>query len=235
MEGAIDYYLQGVEVDPNHYELLYNIGCMYNELCCLKAAAYYFGKAYLKHLKAPLPLFGLAVVLNRLKEFEDSLEFLKECSALPINDEFMKISIVFLQAMNYRKLAKYQEATERYLNFMNLTEQYRKSSTGKLKLSTWGLLMVPLIEDRRKITKFIENLKSMMDFYTIREPAENFDLVYNFRRHKWYSCEEGLKFIHKYKFFRFFPLETLKDVFVKDEIEQGKSKPTFSVKLRMYK
>ena len=48
IELAIDYYLQGVLVDSSNFELMYNLGCLYNHINKLKTAMYYFSKAYLK-------------------------------------------------------------------------------------------------------------------------------------------------------------------------------------------
>jgi tetratricopeptide (TPR) repeat protein len=77
-QEAIHYYLQGLVIDQNDYDLLYNIGCLYNKNNDLHSALYYFCRAYLSKLKVYQPGFALAVVLYRLGVHDESLEFATE-------------------------------------------------------------------------------------------------------------------------------------------------------------
>jgi len=45
-EEAVYYYVQGLQVDPNYFYLLYNLGSLYNSLNMLETAIHYFSKAY---------------------------------------------------------------------------------------------------------------------------------------------------------------------------------------------
>ena len=69
---AIDYYLQGVLVDSYNFDLMYNLGCLYNHMNKLKTAMYYFSKAYLKKLMSVQTVYSMAVVLYRLGEYNES-------------------------------------------------------------------------------------------------------------------------------------------------------------------
>ena len=51
---------------------------------------------------------------------------------------------------------------------------------------TWGILLTPLINDRRVIVKHIESLKSMTDFYSVKNPEDITTRFYDYSQ-QWFT------------------------------------------------
>ncbi len=75
---------------------------------------YYLSKAYLKNVTSLETILALSIVLYRLGEYNDSIDFTNKLLNIKIKDENMLIKVYFLKAVNHRKLYEYKEATEYY-------------------------------------------------------------------------------------------------------------------------
>lgn len=75
---------------------------------------YYLSKAYLKNRTSLETILALSIVLYRLGEYHDSIEFANKLLNFKFNNEHMLIKVYFLKAVNHRKLCEYEQATEYY-------------------------------------------------------------------------------------------------------------------------
>lgn len=126
LEQAIYFYLQGLNQEDDDFDIMVNLGWLYDRLNMLKTALFYFAKAYLKNLNSPIPVFGIALVLNKLERTKDSLEFALQWDSMPIENPKIKSNLTFLIAINYKQLQNPKEASLKYLRFLSLTERIRK-------------------------------------------------------------------------------------------------------------
>ena len=77
---------------------------MFNQNNKLKTSMHYFSKSHMRKPLSILPIFGMAVVLYRLGEYKDSLEFTLQWCELKAVDDKMKISIIFLKVVPIYKM-----------------------------------------------------------------------------------------------------------------------------------
>jgi tetratricopeptide (TPR) repeat protein len=126
LEQAIYFYLQGLNEDDTNFYVMVNLGWLYDRLNMLKTALFYFTKAYLRNLTSPIPVFGIAVALNKIGRTKNSLEFAKQWELMTIEDKIMKSNLIFLIAINNKELEYFEEAAKRYQEFLKLTEVQRK-------------------------------------------------------------------------------------------------------------
>ena len=75
---------------------------------------YYLSKAYLKNRTSLETVLALSIVLFRLGEYNDSIEFANKLLNFKFENENMIIKVYFLKAVNHRMLQEYPEATEYY-------------------------------------------------------------------------------------------------------------------------
>lgn len=64
--------------------------------------------------------------------------------------------------------------------YSNLIATISKFELKELVKYTWGMLLTPLINDRRVIIKHIESLKSMIDFYYVKNPEDFTPKIYDY-------------------------------------------------------
>ena len=150
-EMAIDYYLQGLIYDSKNIDLMYNLGCLYNNLNKLKSSMYYLSKAYLKNVRDVKWTYGICIVLHRLEEFSDSQEYVYTLLRNKSISVSTRINLMFIKAMNYKRLENYHKASKSYIKFIRALENNKKIDTREALRCTWGLLMTPLIDDRSNL------------------------------------------------------------------------------------
>lgn len=71
IEFGIDYYLQGIALNPNHFEINYNLGCLYNTLDKCKAAIHWFSKAHIITPSDPRPILGLSLIMLKTQNYNE--------------------------------------------------------------------------------------------------------------------------------------------------------------------
>ena len=55
---------------------------------------------------------------------------------------------------------------------------------------TIGLLLIPMIQERQKTMHFVENLKDIMDLYTIEKDVDTISQFYNYDKDVWIHQQE---------------------------------------------
>jgi tetratricopeptide (TPR) repeat protein len=83
-EVAIDYYQQGYRLENKHFRIMYNLGCLYNSLNKFKSSLSWLCKAHVCSPKDVKPVYGLAIVMLRMKRYRDSLDFTKQAASMEI-------------------------------------------------------------------------------------------------------------------------------------------------------
>lgn len=156
-------------------------------------------KAHVSNPEHVSPLYGLAIMNLKLGFYQDSLDFTIQATSMEIHDSIMKINLLYLAALINKKLKKYEDATYAYSQLIKIIIRYENRILTKY---TWGMLLIPLIKDRRKIISMLENLWSMMNYLTVREPKDVISTTYSYATDKWISAEAAEQYIHTRKFFK---------------------------------
>ena len=99
LEGAIDYYAQGLRIDNMKFELLFNLGWIYNTMNRWSVALHWMAKAHITNPDEVRPLYGLAVITLKLAQYRESLDLTLQASSMQIDDEIMKINLLYLTAV----------------------------------------------------------------------------------------------------------------------------------------
>ena len=198
----------------------------------IESSIYFFSKAYLGHPRSYYPGYALSVSLHRIKEYKKSLEFAWECMKLDIDDKDIVQNLIFLQALNYKQLRMYEQASERYFKFLEITEQYKKYVEPQLKQWVWGLIALPMIDDRKKLCTLVEGFQNLLHYFSVENPKELSNNLYNYIKNEWNYSKDALKFIKQRKFFNCFTEQQIKNSLFKFIEDKGKYK--WKVKLQEY-
>lgn len=130
-------------------------------------------------------------------------------------DKVFDINVTFLNAMNYRKLLDFEKAAEHYLSFMKMTELVNKRDTHILRHATWGLLLLPLYDNRRKVFQIVKNLQMMIEFYSTKIKEDTISQYYHFPTKTWSFLSPAVEQLQKLKFFERFDAEKLTEIMPK--------------------
>ena len=131
------------------------------------------------------------------------------------------ISYTSLQ-WSINKLRKYDSATYAYSQLFQIIRKYEHKVINRY---TWGLLWVPMINDRRKITTMLENLQSIIDYICVQEPKDQISTTYSFETDKWISPEAAKLYIHSLKFFNRYPYDIfIEHIFPYIKLQKYKTK-----------
>ena len=60
----------------------------------------------------------------------------------------------------------------------------------------------------------ITNLKSLMNFYSVKDPVDEISHSYDYKNHKWYNLEFAYEYISGLNFFRRFTNEEIRDLII---------------------
>lgn len=120
VEGAIDYYKQGLRITPNSEKLLYNIACCYEKIGKFENSIRWF-----KHVLEINPMncdayYGLALVYFKIKRYfdahssvEKAIEFHCETALVPINH------MIYFRSMCYKKTGDMVSCCRDYMLLKN--------------------------------------------------------------------------------------------------------------------
>ena len=148
------------------YAVLYNLGCLYNKIKKPKTALAWFSRANLVSPSSLESLYAIAIILYRSQMFKLSLDFTLKCLESPfLTDISLSQSLKYLAAVNYKAIGNLKETNNFYCHLQYELDKIERKDLIKY---TWGLLMVPLIKDRKKKMKHIDGLKTFIEFYDIK-------------------------------------------------------------------
>jgi len=69
---------------------------------------------------------------------------------------------------------------------------------------TWGLILIPLVEERETKLHLVESLEQVPNFYKIEQEPDVLQYYYDYKHIKWFDYEEGTNIIKRVPFFRGF-------------------------------
>ncbi|CAI2379008.1 unnamed protein product [Moneuplotes crassus] len=167
-------------------------------------------KEFLKGHESWEILYGISLCNLMLGRYKESLDMIYQVSAMKKHSDRFKAKFLYLAALNNRKLGYYSDANVVYNQLIKIT----KYEDGRYLIKyTMGLILVPLVEDRNKITGLIESLSELIDFYCIDEPQDYISVSYSYEAEKWLFKENAISYLKTLKFFERFTTEELgKDV-----------------------
>lgn len=109
-----------------------------------------------------------------------------------IKDEEIINSARYLVAINYKTVGNIKYANDFY---STLAAEIDRKERKELTKYTWGLLLLPLIENRKTKIQNIENLFKLTKFYSVENPKDLFSSCYDFRLKRWFKEAKGYEII----------------------------------------
>ena len=102
----------------------------------------------------------------------------------------------FIQALCYKQLKDYPSSNKYYKKFMKLA---LKNKRRELTKYIWGLVLLPIVQEKKEVINFIENVKDIVDFYGFKQPEDPISTHYDFKEKKWNenSTEAVLQFFKR--------------------------------------
>lgn len=155
-------------------------------------------KAHITQPENVAPLYGIAVITLKLGRYKESLDFTIQATCMEVKDTIMEINLLYLAALINKRLKKYEDATYAYSELNKIITRYENKI---LRNYTWGMLLIPILKDRRKIVTMIENLQSVINYIAITDPIDMISSMYNYETGKWVSQEAAKQKLHKCEFF----------------------------------
>ena len=117
----------------------------------------------------------------------------------------------YIKATCYKKMKKYDEATELYIAHM---KSYEILENKQLGYDFFALLFMPSLDDRRMITNILENVYDYLQMHgnrrndKIRRPLTGPKDCFYVNK-EWVLPEEAVKELHKRSFFKRFRIDDL--------------------------
>lgn len=67
----------------------------------------------------------------------------------------------------------------------------------------WGLILLPIITDKKEVIKHIENVKEIFEFYGFQQPEDRVSRTYDYWSNSWnqLKIEESFSFLKSQFFF----------------------------------
>jgi tetratricopeptide (TPR) repeat protein len=112
-QKAIDYYQQGIKLDRNYTNIVYNMGCAFERRNNWILAKKWFIKALRNWPGNLMVIYALALISYKLGEYGDCEFYTLKCMDLTI-DEMMRLKLFWLMALTYRHLDDFKKATVNY-------------------------------------------------------------------------------------------------------------------------
>jgi tetratricopeptide (TPR) repeat protein len=199
INNAIDYYMQGVKLYSKSFVTWFNLGWVYNKVNKRKLALNWFAKAHLADPDRIEPFYAISVVCYRSDLNKISCNFALLWLADDTIDEEMKTNARYLAAISNKQGGNIKVANDFY---SALAAEIDKKERKELTKYTWGLLLLPLIENRKTKVTNIENLYKLTMFYSVENPEDKFTNVYDFKNKMWLKESNGYDIIYENKLFR---------------------------------
>lgn len=108
---------------------------------------------------------------------------------------------MYLNALSSKKLGLTKKAN---LAYSSLNKLIHKAESKDLIKYTWGMLMTPLIHDRRVIYRNVNNLLSLMNYYHVKPSPDILSKFYVFTKHIFHNKEVVVNYLSSLPFFKKF-------------------------------
>ncbi|CAI2387501.1 unnamed protein product [Moneuplotes crassus] len=186
IEPAMDAYIQGLMVDDNHWQTYHNLGCCASLLDKNQTALRYFQTAHKICPNELYPIYALTITKIRLGDLNISMKYIRKAnkilnhhknkcvetskiafqeSTTTLNDE-QQANLIYFEALCRKINGDLQQANELYNKLSQKLSMKEKALVVKY---TIGLLLIPTLEERSDVTHFVENLKDILELYTVKD------------------------------------------------------------------
>lgn len=174
---------------------------MFSRIKLPRTALNWLAKAHVSKPEAVEPIYAIAVMCYRMKRYKPSLDFSLLSLEKEIQNPVLKNNLRYLVALNYKLIGNTYRSNEFYSELISELDLKERKDLIKY---TWGLIMLPLIGNRKVKVKAIENLKLITDFYAVENPTDPISHAYDYKQEKWFKKDVGPDFIKQLKFFSSF-------------------------------
>lgn len=125
----------------------------------------------------------------------------------------------FLEALCCKKLGKYEESNRWYKMFMKLALRNRRRDLTKY---IWGLILLPIVPEKKDVINHIENVKDIFEFYAFEQPIDLISKLYDYRTKTWpeLKFEKAVDYFKSWNFFKNFSDQELKEAIPKIQLEK---------------
>jgi len=76
----------------------------------------------------------------------------------------------------------YPQMNKYFKRFLQLSAKNKKRELTKY---VWGLIIVPIIQDKKQVINFIDNVKEVVEFYAFEQEADQLSSCYDNYRQEW--------------------------------------------------
>jgi tetratricopeptide (TPR) repeat protein len=208
IEAAIDYYLQGLRVDPKHHQTYHNLGCWFVYLDRWVNALKCFEQEYILTPFEIKALYALVIVSLKLGNLDKAIQYIEAAKNLESKDNKLEANLIYFEALCYKLDGNFSKSNECYHKLAKILYIKEKALVVKY---TIGLLLIPMLDDRMKVINFVENLRDIMDLYTVPQDPDQISKYYDYENNIWDLSFESwiVKKLSKYNFFNRFSIEQL--------------------------
>jgi hypothetical protein len=135
--------------------------------------------------------------MGNLDQAINYIGFMKE---IDIQDKDMSTNLLYFEALCYKLDHDFDKANGCYNRLAKILYMREKALVVKY---TIGLLLIPTLHDRHKVTTFVENLQDIMQLYTIEKEPDGISQFYDYNTNTWLKGFENdiLNYLKECNFF----------------------------------
>ena len=166
IKAAMDYFKQGLRINPGKHKLIYSLAVCYSRLKMYQSAINWFSRGIDLHPRWVDGLCGIAITYFNMLDFERALKYIslakdnnKGLQMKTTNEELTTEYIDFITATCLKMTMNHSDASKAYIN---LEVQFKKRLSTDLRNLLWGLILVPLSDDRKVIADHFTNVKEYL-------------------------------------------------------------------------
>jgi tetratricopeptide (TPR) repeat protein len=146
VDVALDYYLQGVRIDPCHYPCVLNLACVYSQLDKHANASKWFDLARKVNPLSIDAYYGTALSCFKMKQFQQAYNTLDGMPSEAESETLRPEDLTYFKALCLKKLYKFKEAEREY---KTLGKQFSLTEGNKLIKYIFGVIILPLQRERK--------------------------------------------------------------------------------------
>ena len=164
IDAAMDYYRQGLRKNPTDHILIYSLGVCYSKLKKYKSAIHWFSRGIDLLPRWLDGLCGIAIAYFNIHDFERALKFI---SLAKVNGKGSQLTnskmncdlIDFIKATCLKMTNNLKESCSIYCK---LEDEFQRSLSRDLISLLWGLVLIPLSDDRKLIADHYNYLQEYL-------------------------------------------------------------------------
>lgn len=105
-------------------------------------------------------------------------------------------SCYYLYALCYKQLKDYKNSNKYYKKFLEIAIKNKRRELTKY---IWGLVLLPILDEKKEIINFVDNVRDIVEFYGYKDDPHSINTFYDFRLKDWKAdhIDEAVDFFHK--------------------------------------